>query len=83
MPAASDPTQIVVLFAPGVSGSQAFNALAQVDARVVWVDGSGGMWAVTMERPEQAWQLYRKGAMLVTNSTFSLGCITWTKAAEA
>jgi uncharacterized membrane protein len=79
VPAASDPTQIVVLFAPGVSSNQAFNALARVDARVLWVDRWGGMWAVKMDNPSAAWQLYRTGAMLVSNTGFSLGCFSWTK----
>lgn len=78
-PAASDPTQVVVLFAPGVSSSEAFNALAAVDARVVWVDGSGGLWAVRLDDPVRAWQLYGRGAMLVSNSGFSLGCLSWTR----
>ena len=81
VPAASDPSQIVVLFAPGVPGHQAFNALASVDARVVWVDRSGGMWAVQMDDPRAASTLYRHGALLVSNTGFSLGCLTWTKAA--
>lgn len=79
LPAASDPNQIVVLFAPGISGAQAFNALAKVDARVVWVDRSGGMWAVQMDHPSKAWQLYRSGAMLVSNTGFAWGCFSWTK----
>lgn len=79
LPAATDPTQIVVLFAPGVSSGQAFDALAKVDARVVWVDRSGGMWAVKMDAPDRAWQLYKSGAMLVSNTGFSLGCFSWTK----
>ena len=81
VPAASDPSQIVVLFAPGVPGHQAFNALASVDARVLWVDRSGGMWAVRMDDPKLANKLYQHGALLVSNTGFSLGCLTWTKAA--
>lgn len=81
VPPASDPSQIVVLFAPGVPGHQAFNALASVDARVLWADRSGGMWAVRMDDPKAARKLYQHGALLVSNTGFSLGCLTWTKAA--
>ena len=76
LPTAADPTQVVVLFAPGVSSGQAFNALAAVDARVVWVDRFGGLWAVRLDDPNRAWRLYRSGAMLVSNTAFSLGCIS-------
>jgi len=79
LPAPSDSTQMVVLFAPGVSSGQAFNALAKVGARVVWVDRFGGMWAVQMDDPDRAWQLYKNGAMLVSNARFSLGCFSWIK----
>ncbi|HEX2543559.1 MAG TPA: DUF2243 domain-containing protein [Ramlibacter sp.] len=75
-----DSDQVVVLFAPGVSSTSAFNALAQVDARVLWVDGSGGMWAVQLPDPALARSLYGKGALLVSNSSLPLGCFGWTRA---
>jgi uncharacterized membrane protein len=78
---AGDTGQVMVLFAPGVSSGHAFNALAKADARVLWVDRSGGMWAVAMKEPAQAWQLYRRGALLVSNSALALGCFSWSKVA--
>ena len=80
LPAASDPTQIVVVFRPGVSAPQAFDVLARIDARVAWVDRGGGLWAVRLAEPQHAWQLYRHGAMLVSNAGFSLGYVSWTRA---
>lgn len=78
----SGPTdQVTVLFAPGVSPAQAFNALARLDARVLWVDRSGGMWAVSLPDPKAAWSLYRNGAMLVSQSGMAFGCFGWTQAA--
>lgn len=74
--------QVTVLFAPGVTPGQAFNALARLDARVLWVDQAGGMWAVAMDNPQDAWALYRSGAMLVSRSSVGLGCFSWLKAAE-
>jgi uncharacterized membrane protein len=74
--------QVTVLFAPGVSPGQAFNALARVDARVLWADPSGGMWAVAMPNPSAAWGLYRDGAMLVSQSGLALGCFNWIRAAK-
>lgn len=80
LPTASDSSQVVVLFAPGMDGARAFNALARVDARVLWSDRSGGLWAVKLEDPRAAWKLYGDGALLVSNAGVSLGCFSWTKA---
>ncbi len=78
---AGDNDQVTVLFAPGVTPAQAFNALARVDARVLWVDRSGGMWAVKMPEHASAWGLYREGAMLVSQSGMAFGCFNWIKVA--
>ena len=78
---ASDP--VMVMFAPGVGGAAAFNALAKVDARVLWVDRSGGLWAVSMKDRRDAWKLYASGAMLVANSRVAFGCFSWTQVPSA
>jgi hypothetical protein len=72
---------LIVVFRPGVSSAQAFNALALLDARVMWVDPSGALWAVRMVQPQQARQLYGHGALLVSNSVLAVGCASWTRAA--
>jgi uncharacterized membrane protein len=82
LPVASD-SQIVVLFAPGVSAGQAFDALSRVDARVLWVDRSGGLWAVKMVDPKTAWRLYRSGALVVSNTGLALGCLSWIRSQGA
>jgi uncharacterized membrane protein len=79
-PAADDSGQVMVLFAPGTSSAAAFNALAGIDARVMWVDASGGMWAVQLSDPARARSLYRSGAWLVSSSPVALGCFSWTRA---
>lgn len=72
--------QVTVLFAPGVTAAQAFNALARIDARVVWVDRSGGLWAVSLPAQRSALSLYRDGALLVGRSPVALGCLSWLRA---
>jgi uncharacterized membrane protein len=79
LPAGSNGDQVMVLFAPGVSSGDAFQALAEADARVLWVDRSGGLWAVTIREPRAAWRLYRHGALLVSNSAVGLGCFSWSR----
>lgn len=71
-----DATQVVVAFAPGLDSRAAFDALARVDARVQWVDRSGGVWVVNMAQPQEAWKLYRSGALLVSNTGVVAGCTT-------
>jgi uncharacterized membrane protein len=83
LPGASDSNQVMVLFAPGVSGAQAFDALAKVDARVLWVDHSGGLWALRMDEPKAARRLYKGGALLVSNTGLGLGCLSWTRSRDA
>ena len=78
-----DASEVMVLFRPGISSSDAFNALAEIDSRILWVDGSGGMWAVKLPDPRQASQLYRRGALLVSNSSLALGCFSWSRVGPA
>jgi uncharacterized membrane protein len=74
-----DTDQVMVMFRPGMEGAQAFNALAATDARVLWVDRSGGLWAVAMPEPARASELYAHGALLVSNSALAMGCFTWSR----
>lgn len=71
--------QVLVMFRPGMEGAPAFNALASADARVLWVDRSGGLWAVSMGDPARARGLYAHGALLVSNSALAMGCFTWSR----
>lgn len=68
----------VVVFAPGMEGARAFDALARLDARVLWADREGGVWAVQMARRDQAWRLYGSGALLVGQGAGAFGCLGWT-----
>jgi uncharacterized membrane protein len=72
--------EAVVLFAPGVSPAVAFDALARAEARVRWVDASGGLWAVQMPDAAAVRRLYRDGALLVSRSAIGLGCLSWARA---
>jgi hypothetical protein len=78
---AGDLGQVPVMFRPGLEGAPAFNALAAADARVLWVDRSGGLWAVSMAEPQRTRELYRRGALLVSNSYLIPGCFAWSRPA--
>lgn len=77
---APDMQQVVVLFAPGVSGAAAFDALSRADARVLWTDAGGGVWAVQLQDPRAAWRLYADGALLVSGAGVGWGCVAWSRA---
>jgi uncharacterized membrane protein len=76
---AGETDQVLVMFRPGMEGAPAFDALAAADARVLWVDRSGGLWAVAMDEPARARELYAKGALLVSNSALAMGCFSWSR----
>lgn len=75
----SETDQVMVMFRPGMEGAPAFNALAAADARVLWVDRSGGLWAVSLPEPSRARELYARGALLVSNSAMAMGCFGWSR----
>ncbi|MDA8457136.1 DUF2243 domain-containing protein [Acidovorax sp. GBBC 3334] len=79
-PAGRENGEVMVLFRPGISAASAMDRLAAVDARVVWADRSGALWAVRMDAATRAGQLYAQGAMLVSNSRMGLGCLSWVAA---
>ena len=69
--------EVVVVFKPGTTASQAFDALARHDARVRWVDASGSVWAVALPPSGSAMALYAKGALLVSRTPVPVGCLAW------
>lgn len=76
---AAGTDQVIVMFRPGMEGAPAFDALAGADARVLWVDRSGGLWAVSLREPARARELYARGALLVSNSALAMGCFAWSR----
>ena len=74
---------VMVAFAPGISASAALNALASVDARVLWADRAGGLWAVSLKEDAATWPLYLRGALLVGGSVAAFGCLSWSRPASA
>lgn len=72
-----DSSQTLVVFGPASTPRQAYQAFESVDARVLWADRSGTIWAVRMADNQSRWQLYRNGAMLVTSSMVGMGCLSW------
>jgi len=73
-------SQVMVYFTPGTTPQQVFAAAAAVDARVVWSDASGALWAFHLSHSCCSFDLYRHGALFVGNSLFPVGCLAWSRA---
>lgn len=73
-------TTVMVLFKPGTTLPAVLEAVAAVDGRTVWQDPSGQLWAIDLGTGGNPMQLYRHGAMLVSNALLPVGCFNWFKA---
>lgn len=78
LPAPEDGTAMVV-FRPGTSPAQAMAGLAAANARLLWSDAGGTVWAVDISGGGNADVFYRYGALLVGNSILPAGCLDWTR----
>ncbi|MBB3221913.1 DUF2243 domain-containing protein [Pseudoduganella umbonata] len=67
-----------VVFAPGTTPAQVFDALDASDARLVWTDRPMGVVLVAVPK-EKRWRFYRHGAVLVSGTGVPAGCIGWSK----
>jgi uncharacterized membrane protein len=74
-----DASQVMVYFRPGTTAAQVFAAAAAVDARVIWSDQSGELWAFDLSDRSSAAGLYRHGALFVGNSLVPAGCLSWSR----
>lgn len=77
MPPFGAPTKVMVLFKPGITMDNVFAAVEAVDGRVIWADSSGQLWAFDLGAKSDASQLYRHGAILVSNGLLPTGCLNW------
>lgn len=73
-------SEVMVWFRPGTSQAEVMAAARAADARVIWSDRSGELWAFDLPEPGAAVRLYRHGALFVGNSLFPVGCLSWSRA---
>ena len=60
----------LVVFRPGVTSAQTFNAIGRINGKVVWADRAGAVWAIKLDAPgDDVRALYRSGALLVSHSS--------------
>jgi uncharacterized membrane protein len=63
---------VTVMFRPDVTPQQALRAIISSGARVMGTDASGQLWVVTAG---DQFELYRQGALFVSNSALPFGCL--------
>lgn len=68
-----------VVFAPGSTPAQVFDAMDATGARLVWSDRAMGVVVVVVAR-ERRWDFYRHGALLVGGTALAAGCAGWSGA---
>jgi uncharacterized membrane protein len=67
----------LVVFRPGVSFADIVAAADAVDGSLVWTDKSQGVWLIALGADASPGQLYRHGALLVSNGPVAIGCLSW------
>ena len=71
-------TNLIVLFRPGTGPAQAMAAIAGIEgARVLWSDSSGELLSLDIGDRDLPWELYGKGALLVSKAGSIPGCLPW------
>jgi uncharacterized membrane protein len=68
---------VMALFPEGTRGEDVFAAAIALDARPVWHDGSGLVWAIDLPPNGTAADLYRHGAVLVSRGLIPAACFSW------
>ncbi|HSP24962.1 MAG TPA: DUF2243 domain-containing protein, partial [Saliniramus sp.] len=68
----------LVVFRSGRDMAGLVAALDAVDGRIVWTDENAGVWLVAIGEGASATTLYRHGALLVSNGSIAVGCLSWT-----
>jgi uncharacterized membrane protein len=67
----------IVLFKPGTGPEAALHAVVAAGGLALWSDASGELWAIKVGPETDATALYRHGALVVSRSTFGIGCLPW------
>jgi hypothetical protein len=72
-------TNAMVVFRPGIDPAQAFAAVADADARIIWASQKGDVLAIDLGDDAKVRRLYQGGALMVSSSPFVVGCLAWSR----
>lgn len=68
-----------LVFAPGVSPSEAYNAVLAEGGKLIWSDRAMSVLVVDVA-PDRRFSFYRSGALLVSGTVTPAGCSGWSAA---
>lgn len=68
-----------LVFAPGVSPSDAYNAVVAEGGKLIWSDRAMSVLVVDVA-PDRRFSFYRRGALLVSGTGAPAGCSGWSAA---
>lgn len=69
---------VMVLFSENTPPEQIFASAAEADARLVWSDRSGRLWAIALSDSGDTSAFYRHGALAVSGNFLTAACLDWT-----
>lgn len=76
----ADDNSAIAVFRPGMNDGAIVGAIAHAGGYVLWQ--SRGVWAVKWQADARSAELYRRGALLVSNSLVGAGCLAWARAGQ-
>lgn len=77
-----DSSTALVFFKAGTTPKQIFTAINSTDARILWANDTGNIWALNLNRKNESHYFYKHGAYLVSNSVLAMGCLAWSVSKE-
>ncbi|KRE05030.1 hypothetical protein ASE63_25020 [Bosea sp. Root381] len=71
-------SNVTVVFSRTVPPAEVISAMAAIDGQLVWAAAEANIWTFAVPDRRAAWQLYGRGAVLVSGSMFGMGCFSST-----
>ncbi|VWX56224.1 conserved membrane hypothetical protein [Burkholderiales bacterium 8X] len=76
----ADVSTMLVFYPPGVPGATILRGIEAVDARILWVNASGTVWALDLPPGASTDGLSRQGAWFSSRFAGLASCAAWTRA---
>lgn len=76
-PDREDGSVALVMFRPGANPARAMAAVTGIGGRMIWSDERDGVWALDLPEGASVLELYRGGALLISNGLLPAGCLNW------
>lgn len=77
LPDSGSSNTVIVVLRPEVTSATFLSSLDKHDARIMWTNARGNVWAITTDRQTNLLTLYKQGAMYVSGTLTPAGCVAW------